>query len=218
MADDAKPPPIPLTQPITLKLFRKIEAAVREAGYSDIIDNTEVIDPPDTPEELASRAIYVIANSGMRNSIAAPIAERVMVALHADKKAKSVFGHPGKVAAMQWIWKHRRSLYKASNRTWDTVEWCGTLPWIGIVTKYHLAKNLGIDVAKPDVHMERLAQAEGIDTHDLCARLARQTGYRVATVDTILWRACADGIIDSQSVAPKLAKQPKVRKPKKGKG
>ena len=32
----------------------------------------------------------------------------------------------------------------------------------------------------------------------MCQRLARQTGYREATIDTILWRACADGFLDSR--------------------
>lgn len=51
---------------------------------------------------------------------------------------------------------------------------------------------------KPDVHLERLAAYEGRTTARLCRRLARQTGHRVATIDTILWQACADGILNSR--------------------
>ena len=31
----------------------------------------------------------------------------------------------------------------------------------------------------------------------MCRRLARESGYRVATIDTVLWRACEQGILNS---------------------
>jgi hypothetical protein len=60
------------------------------------------------------------------------------------------------------------------------------------------SENLGADVAKPDVHLNRLAEAERVTAQELCERLAKETGYRAATVDLILWRACANGIIHSR--------------------
>ena len=66
-------------------------------------------------------------------------------------------------------------------------------------TKYHLAKNCGADVAKPDVHLQRLAEAHGTTVHDLCADLASRTGYRIATIDLVLWRACANGVLDART-------------------
>ncbi|GMN03051.1 hypothetical protein MTsPCn3_17820 [Erythrobacter sp. MTPC3] len=71
------------------------------------------------------------------------------------------------------------------------------MPWIGPITVYHLAKNLGADVAKPDVHLERLARGDKTTSQTLCRRLSRWTGYRVATIDTVLWRACANGFLHS---------------------
>lgn len=195
--------PIPLTQPITLELFWRIEAAVRAAGHDEAIAWTETIQPPKTSAQLAARAIYVIANSGMKNSVAAPISELVVRTLKRGHSARIVFGHPGKAPAMDWIWEHRAALFASFKRTPDVVEWCGSLPWVGEVTKYHLAKNLGADVAKPDVHLERLAKAERTTTRQLCARLSNGSGLRAATVDTILWRACADGIIDSKALPSK---------------
>ena len=65
--------------------------------------------------------------------------------------------------------------------------WLQTLPFIVPITVYHLAKNYGFDCAKPDRHLVRIAGAEG--THELCARLARETGDRIATVDVVIWRA-----------------------------
>ena len=60
------------------------------------------------------------------------------------------------------------------------------------ITCWHLAKNYGHDCAKPDRYLTRIAGAEG--THDLCARLAKETGDRIATVDLVIWRAANLGL------------------------
>ena len=182
---------------ITVKRFRQLEAALRQAGHGPIIEWSENVQSPTTAEEFAGEAIYVICNSGMSNRVAAPIAARCLAALAAGTSATTVFGHPGKAAAIDAIWQKRDELYSRYLAENDKVALLGELPWIGPVTKYHLAKNLGADTAKPDVHLERLARRERTTTHELCQRLARQTGYRIATIDTILWRACADGLLSS---------------------
>jgi hypothetical protein len=73
------------------------------------------------------------------------------------------------------------------------------MPWIGPTTKYHLAKNFGVDVAKPDVHLQRLADLEGVTAQALCERLAETSPYHTRTVDLLLWRACVEGIVDSRT-------------------
>lgn len=55
------------------------------------------------------------------------------------------------------------------------IEFCETLPRVGGITKYHLAKNLGVDVAKPDVWLERVAAKSGETVHELCGRLSKQS-------------------------------------------
>ncbi|TPG49278.1 hypothetical protein EAH89_21445 [Roseomonas nepalensis] len=68
------------------------------------------------------------------------------------------------------------------------------LPHIGEVTVWHLAKNLGFDVAKPDRHLVRMAHAHGFsDPHTFCAALAQATGERVRVIDLMLWRYAAAG-------------------------
>jgi len=183
---------------ITLLRFRRIEAVLRETGYSDIIDWSEAIAPPSDADGFAEQAIYVIFNSGMKNAVAEPIFNRCMKALRDGTAVASVFGHPGKRVAIEQIWQNREDLFAEYRRASDPIELLRQLPWIGAITSYHLAKNLGADVAKPDVHMERLARRDRTSTHGLCCRLSRHTDYRVATIDTILWRACADGLLNSR--------------------
>lgn len=184
---------------ITLLRFRQIEAALREAGYGPIIEWSETIPAPADADAFAREAIYVICNSGMKNAVAAPIFERCMTALTDGRSAATEFGHPGKREAIDRIWLEREELFARYKASTEPIVFLRTLPWIGEVTSYHLAKNLGADVAKPDVHMERLARRERTTTHRLCRRLSRQTGYRIATIDTVLWRACADGLLDSRT-------------------
>ncbi len=182
---------------MTLQRFRLLEAALRARGYGPMIEWSQRIGPATDADTFAERTIYVICNSGMANSVARPIYERVMAALQKGRAAAEVFGHPGKGPAIDRIWAERDELFAGFRATNDPVGFLEALPWIGPVTAQHLAKNLGINTAKPDVHMERLARAENTTTQELCARLSRQTGYRVATIDSILWRACADRILHS---------------------
>lgn len=182
---------------ITLERFRLLETALRRCGYGPSIDWTESIVPPTNAEDFASRAIYVICNSGMANTVATVIYERCIQALQIELSVATVFTHPGKAPAIEHIWSKRHELFSAYREADDKLSKLQALPFIGETTALHLAKNLGADVAKPDVHMERLARAEHVSTAQLCERLARESGYRIATVDTVLWRACAERILRS---------------------
>lgn len=66
-----------------------------------------------------------------------------------------------------------------------------SLPMIGPITKYHLARNIGLDYAKPDRHLIRLAEKFGYpDIQVMCTKLSAYSGWRIGTVDVILWRYC----------------------------
>lgn len=183
---------------MNLERFTSIRVAVVREGYGGDIAWSEQLQPPANAEDFATEAVFVICNSGMKHTIAVPIFNRVLKALSNGQSAAAVFGHVGKAAAIDRIWGERQQLFVGYLQAADKLAYCEQLPWVGPVTKYHLAKNLGADVAKPDVHLTRLAKAEGCSVQELCERLATMTGLRVATVDVILWRACAVGIVDSR--------------------
>lgn len=183
---------------ITLKRFRRIERALAAAGYGDDNDWAERLRQPSDADAFARAAVYVVVNSGMSYTVAGSIYRRCLKALWFKGDVRRVFRHKGKAKAINRIWADRAQLFAAYLEARDKLGFCQSLPWIGPTTCYHLAKDLGVDVAKPDVHLARLAARDRISVQGLCRRLARQAGYRVATVDTILWRACATGIIDSK--------------------
>ena len=63
------------------------------------------------------------------------------------------------------------------------------LPFIGKITSYHLAKNLGFEVAKPDRHLVRLKDFFGFSSvTKLCQHLSEISGDPVRVVDIVLWR------------------------------
>ena len=157
---------------------------------------SENLQPPATAEAFAREAIFVICNSGMNNKVAQGIFDRVMAALYSGQAVAGVFGHRIKVEAIERIWRGRQGLFSGYYQADDKLAYCRSLPCIGPVTCYHLAKNFGLDVAKPDRHLARLAQVTGESAQALCERLAKAVSLRVATVDLLLWRACAEGIVD----------------------
>lgn len=191
-----------MTEPFvfTLDLFDAVVAELHKAGYADSdIEWSENVKTPDNAADFAIEAIWVVCCSGMKYDVARLIQGRAMGAIEAGRPVAEVFGHIGKAAAMDRLWHERDAFYAGYLAAEDRIEYCATLPWIGKITKFHLAKSLGVDCAKPDVHLQRLADLEGCTVTQLCERIAKARGYRIATVDLLIWRACAVGIIDSTS-------------------
>ena len=150
---------------------------------------------PESPEQMAVELIWVISNSGMRYKVAKKIHARVMGALLRGNDVIDVFAHKGKAGAMQMIWDDRSGLFARMPIPEQLVDWCGALPWIGPITKYHAAKNLGADVAKPDRWLERLASIFGETPQQLCDRVAVGVGETIAAVDLIFWYGLSSGVL-----------------------
>jgi hypothetical protein len=117
-----------------------------------------------------------------------------------------VFGNVSKGRAIELVWLERAMLFRtylALTTDAERVEFLGGLPWLGPITKWHAAKNFGLDVAKPDRHLERVAAKNGESPQQLCARLAKTSGDRIATVDYVIWRAAESGLIITKPIAGK---------------
>jgi hypothetical protein len=62
-------------------------------------------------------------------------------------------------------------------------------PFIGPTTVFHLAKNIGVRVAKPDRHLMRLASASGFDdVQTFCGCISDFLGEDIRKIDSVLWR------------------------------
>ena len=174
-----------------------LRAVTRTTEGADLVEWVRNVSRPSDSTDLALRLTFVIIVSGFRYCVAKKIFERVDTALNAGRPVCSVYGHSGKGAAIDWIWRRRQVLFATFERLLDSevVGWCDKLPWIGPITKYQAARDLGLDVAKPDRHMSRLAARTGETVEAMCARVAHLSGERVGTVDLVLWFGLAHGII-----------------------
>ena len=108
------------------------------------------------------------------------------------RAALRVFNHRGKVNAILDIAsivdkmgfeRVRRKIAQ------EEVQFLQTLPYIGSITAFHLAKNLGLPVVKPDRHLQRIAAAAGFRSpQELCQLISNHLGEPVQVVDVVLWR------------------------------
>ncbi len=175
--------------------FMTLRQRVIDAGYGDEIVWQESLQPCHNAIDFCFEYIWVVISAGMKNQIARGIFIKVEDALLRDKSASSVFHHEGKVKAIDGMWHTYEKKFRLYQESDDKLAYLKSLPWIGDITKYHLAKNLGFDVAKPDRHLVRIANNYTKTSQQLCAKLAKETGYRIATVDLIIWRAANLGMI-----------------------
>lgn len=66
------------------------------------------------------------------------------------------------------------------------------LPYVGKVTCFHLARNIGLlEFVKPDLHLIRLANHWGFPDCTTMCEAVRPAGMPLGIVDLILWYACS---------------------------
>jgi hypothetical protein len=75
----------------------------------------------------------------------------------------------------------------------DPIKELRRLPYIGSTTVWHLAKNLGLNAAKPDRHLVRVSEHLGFSGADtFCSAISEVVGEEPKVVDLIVWRYLAD--------------------------
>jgi hypothetical protein len=180
---------------------------VISAGYAHEIDWQEDVRFDGLTEERFLREYaWVVFSSGFRESVLRNKFDRLAIAFlgltnasevalnrrSCRRAALRVFGHQGKVRAVLDACKlihldgfaSFRSQLKAGG-----VEFIDRLPFMGPATSYHLAKNIGLDVVKPDRHLVRIAHGSGFESpHDFCESINAVVGDALAVVDIVIWR------------------------------
>lgn len=133
------------------------------------------------PELQAAFRNFVLADLAKMRSI-----RSVLLHFNSPRKASS-FLEGSKLIANEGFSTFKKRL-KINGV--DTLE---QLPGIGPITKFHLAKNIGLaDEAKPDIWLVRAADACSSTVEELVAFLSKKYGMSRHTVDVILWRYGAD--------------------------
>ena len=180
-------------------------------------------------DEFAKHAIYVVLASGFKQKTAKIKHQEIMNFLQksSSKRGKSnlvfdllkIFGNKNKVNAIAHIWLnrtvYRNGYYALESEPLQTkLDYLLTIPHVGPITRNHLARNLGEDVAKYDIWIQRLG-VEFSGKKDLAIKinnskidpvvrkecdmmftyLKQETGLPIGYIDCVLWWACKEGLV-----------------------
>jgi hypothetical protein len=172
-------------------MFVVARNAIVKAGYQPEIDYVQNRYFKDIDEsEFFFQYVYVVMCWRVKEQIASKQTDNyfknldpsVITCYFKDKKRAAV--EIAKENFVRWFGE-----LKAAN---DPFKYLQTLPCIGKVMKFHLARNLGFDCIKPDRHLIMLSLECGFKTPlEMCESIqCSYPEYRIGTIDVILWRWC----------------------------
>lgn len=142
-----------------------------------------------TSEDFFREYAWVVISSGISNKAATSVFTKLMETRNLD-----AVKHPGKHKALEKADRNYLKwfgLLQTCKTDEERITYIQTLPYLGPATSLHLARNLGIDVAKPDRHLIKIAtHFEYADVQQMCSDISKETGERVGTIDIVLWRIC----------------------------
>lgn len=106
--------------------------------------------------------------------------------------AMAVLRHPGKVgavvdAALRLSAEPGVGARLAVMTPREALAYLQGFKFIGKISSYWLARELGFDVQHPDRLTEGIAAAFGMDANTLCSEIAAECGEREGTVDLVLY-------------------------------
>lgn len=204
--------------------FFGLDAQLRAAGldsdaqsFDEILENMRSRKIYDA-DMFAEHCAYVILAGGFSQVTAKKIHKKIMDCLYDfgpnyDLLIK-LFNNKNKIHAICKIWENRIGLrdgYYGLDSVDDRLDYLQKLPHIGKITANHLARNLGEDVVKYDVWIQRLGCAFAnknlpIDNgnlsadvkcacDDMFAHLKRETNLPRGYIDVVLWKSLQQGLI-----------------------
>ncbi len=180
---------------------------VMDEGYSDEIAWQSNVRFEDLDESTFLKEFaWVVLSSGMKEQVVRNLFGRISDSFFNWKSAKFIVDNEGycfheaikyfnskpKISAIINSARKINSLKfpqlkkMISKKPIETLQ---EFSYIGPVTVFHLAKNIGLPLAKPDRHLTRIANMEGYsDVQRFCCEISEMSGDSVPVVDIVLWR------------------------------
>ncbi len=180
---------------------------VLKSPYNGEVLNTARIFAEMSESHLLRELAWVVLSAGMAELVVRSKFPDISTAFLEWKSARSIseradecasnalrhFRHEGKIRA---IVSAAKTLSAASsfeevreNILRDPIRQLQSFAYIGPITAFHLAKNIGVEVAKPDRHLTRLARSSGFESvAEFCRTIACFLGEDIRLVDSVLWR------------------------------
>ena len=220
----------------TAKWFFDLEKRLIESGLdSDSMAFSEIKEllqnrTQMNPHQFATQAIYVILAGGFSQKTAKVIHSKIMDALNRTccsvglyPKLIALFNNKNKINAVIKIWSDKENITDAYYKLSDLdskLLYLSSLPHIGKITANHLARNLGENVVKYDIWIQRLGllhanqsrefRVESLDKvdnkklnpkikkycDDMFCELESQTDLPRGYIDVVLLKAAQNGLIE----------------------
>ena len=221
---------------INLVMFNYLQFTLQEYGLDQdrisfkelryLLNESKIF----TPEEFAYEVFYVICVAGFKQDYAKKMCEKIIAVIEEKngnisiEDLNKIYGNKNKVKSIFDVWENRR-FYQEKFYTFknidEKVNYLGTLPYIGNITKFHLARNLGLNFVKYDIWIQRLGVALYGDENlvdlvnntkllpkikEACdimfENLFNLTLEKKGFIDVVLWRSCQKGllVIDRKNV------------------
>lgn len=194
-----------------MRLFIKASGYAVAAGFDvEVKQQRAVMLEHVTERDLLREAAWVVLCSGFRESTIRRCFQHISLCFCDWESATSIldaypackiaakysFSNDAKLEAIVGIARHiARVGFESFKQAvlHSPIDALQQLPYIGPITVWHLAKNIGVDAAKPDRHLARVSLRLGFpDAASLCAAIAGETGDPLSVVDLIIWRFLAD--------------------------
>jgi hypothetical protein len=189
------------------KAYLIVKQCLIEEGYAGEIDWQYSVSLNDLNEQTFLReSAWVILCGGFHESIIRQIFPKISIAFlnwksasfivknaaKCKRQALSHFNHKKKIDAILSIASRidQDGFYQIASKILEGgTKYLQEFCFIGPVTSYHLAKNIGFPLAKPDRHLIRLSRNLGYkDVQQLCSDIANAIDEPIAVVDLVLWR------------------------------
>lgn len=170
--------------------YLSLKAKVKREGFENEIVWSNNIQPPKNQGEFFWEYVYVVLNSGMKQQVARKIFDKVR-----SEVDFNLIGHPKKRECVCKVAGNLTKIWEEYKKSKDKFEYISKMPYMGPIIRYHLAKNFGLDVIKPDRHLVRIAKIYKTTPQQLCEDISKATGDKIVVVDTVIWRAANLGLI-----------------------
>ena len=207
--------------------FENLDAQLRKMGldsddksFDEIKEN---LSHPKklSPIEFANTVSYVILAGGFSQKTAKRIHKIIMEKMPENPSVDDllkIFNNKNKINAIVKIWNNRdnfcNEFYMCKNLE-EKLSFLQKLPHIGKITANHLARNLGENVVKYDIWIQRLGVLYGrnpvlyqkidngkLDTDikkccdDMFEHLHNETRLPIGYIDVVLWKALQNHLIE----------------------
>ena len=206
--------------------FESLDSRLRELGldsddksFDEIREN---LSHPKklNPDEFAFAVFYVILAGGFSQKTAKKIHKIITEKMYEHPDVDDllkIFNNKNKINAIVKIWNNRQNFcdnFYACKNIDEKLKYLESLPHIGKITANHLARNLGENIVKYDIWIQRLGVVYGgkhglkekIDSgklnpeikklcDDMFNHLSSLTGLPIGYIDVVLWKSCQNHLI-----------------------